>query len=52
MTNMNSSLNNFPKSLNLKFAVIYSKESKTVAKFFKDLYNRVAFDCKLLLSHE
>ena len=49
---MNFFLNDFPKSLNLKFAVIYSKENEAVAKFFEDLSNRVGFDCKFFLSYE
>ena len=49
---MNFFLNDFPKSLNLKFAVIYSKENEAVAKFFEDLSNRVGFDCIFFLSYE
>lgn len=45
-------LNDFPKSLSLKFSVVYTEGNKEVAKFFEDLSNRVGFDCKFFLTRE
>ena len=47
---MNFFLNDFPKSLNLKFAAVYSPKNESVAKFFEDLSSRVGFDCKFFLT--
>lgn len=42
---MNFFLNDFPKSLNVKFSVVYAEKNKSVVYFFEDLSKRVGFDC-------
>jgi hypothetical protein len=49
---MNSFLNNFPKSLDIKFSVIYNIDKEEGALFFDDLSKRVGFDCTFFRSRE
>lgn len=49
---MNFFLNEFPKSLDVKFSTIYSTNNKDAVRFFEDLSNRVGFDCKFFETEE
>lgn len=42
---MNFFLNDFPKSIDVKFTVFFNKENKELVTFFENLSKKVGFDC-------
>lgn len=46
---MNFYLNDFPKSLNIRFSAIYNKHNEKEATFFGGLAQQVGFDCVFFL---
>lgn len=49
---MNFFLNNFPKSLEIKFVAVYAKENETGVLIFDELAKKVGFDCTFFLNKE
>lgn len=46
---MNFYLNDFPKSLNIRFSVLYGPHNQKEVTFFGDLAKQVGFDCVFFL---
>ena len=49
---MNFFLNDFPKSIDLKFSTVYNPKNKELVDFFEDLSIRVGFDCKFFTTKD
>ena len=49
---MNFFLNDFPKSLDVKFSVIFNERNEEVVKLFSELADKVGFDCKFYSHRE
>lgn len=49
---MNFFMTSVPRSLDMKFSVIFSEQNRDVAKLFENLSAKVNFDCKFFLSEK